>query len=120
MFVLLLLSLFRLCLWIGDYVMLCFLALCYHVLPASIPLICLCLIVVHIDVGDGLRCMTIVSSECRCYACSFASSWLNDCMIVLSLCHCMVLILDASGYDIFLSSVILELFMLVSMPWSSR
>ena len=61
--------------------------LCYVVLYPVImfyllvfPFICLCLLVVHVDVGDGLRCMTAVCPEYRCYACSIASSWLNACM----------------------------------------
>ena len=89
---------------------LCCLTLCYHVLPVSIPFICLCLLVVHVDVGDGLRCMTIVCSEYRRYACFFASSWLNTCMVVLSLCYCMVVILMlVSCYA--MSSVVLVIFM---------
>ena len=96
---------------------LCSLVLCYHVPPASIPFICLCLLVVHVDVGDGLRCMTAVCSECRCYACSIASSWLNACMVALLICSCMIFIVDASGHAMFLSSV-LVMFMLVGMPSS--
>ena len=51
-----------------------------------------CLVVVH--VGDGLRCMTIVCSEYRRYACFFTSSCLNTCMVVSSLLH--GIIVDAS------------------------
>ena len=70
----------------------------YHaLLVASIPFICLCLLVVHVDVGDGLRCMTAVCPEYRCYACSFASSWLNACMVAMLICSCMIFIVDASG-----------------------
>ena len=57
-----------------------------------------CLIVVHVDVGDALRCMTIVCFEYQCYACSFAPSWLKVCTVVLSLCSCMMFIVDASGH----------------------
>ena len=79
--------------------LLCCYAPGYHALiVASIPFICLCLLVVHVDVGDGLRCMTAVCPEYRCYACSIASSWLNACMVVLSLCYCMVFIVDGSGH----------------------
>ena len=56
------------------------------------------IIVVHVDVGNGLRCMTAVCPECHCYACSIASSWLNACMIALLICSCMVFIVDASGH----------------------
>ena len=48
-----------------------------------------------------------------------SSSWLNACMVVLLLCYCMVFILDASGHDLFMSSVMLVIIMLVSMPCSS-
>ena len=48
MFVLLLLSLVRLCLWIGDYCHAMLLAHCYHELLVSITFILPCLIVVHV------------------------------------------------------------------------
>ena len=78
-----------------------------------------CLVVVNVDVGDGLRCMTAVCPEYRCYACSIASSWLNACMIALLICSCMIFIVDASGHGMFLRSVLVVIFMLVSMPCSS-
>ena len=53
---------FWLCCYAPDY---------HALLFASIPFICLCLLVVHVDVGDGLRCMTIVYPERRRYACPF-------------------------------------------------
>ena len=82
--------------------LLCCYAPGYHaLLVASIPFICLCLLVVHVDVGDGLRCMTAVCPEYRCYACSIASSWLNACMMALLICSCMIFIVDASGHAIF-------------------
>ena len=81
---------------------LCCLAPGYLVLVASIPFICLCLLVVHVDVGDGLRCMTAVCPEYLCYACSTASSWLNACMMAWLICSCMIFIVDASGHDRFL------------------
>ena len=81
---------------------LCCVAPGYLVLVASIPFICLCLLVVHVDVGDGLRCMTAICPEYRGYACSFASSWLNACMMALLICSCMIFIVDASGHAMFL------------------
>ena len=87
-------------------------------IPTSIPFICLCLLVVHVDVGDGLRCMTVVCSECRCCACSIASSWWNACMVALLICSCMIFIVDASSSAMFMSSVVLVIFMLVIMPCS--
>ena len=85
--------------------LLCCYAPGYHaLLVASIPFICLCWLVVHVD---GLRCMTVVYSECHCYACSIASSWLNACMIVLLLCSCMIFIVDASGHVMFRRSMYL-------------
>ena len=66
--------------------LLCCYAPGYHaLLVAGIPFICLCLLEVHDDVGNGLRCMTIVCSECRCYACFIASRWLNACIVVMFL-----------------------------------
>ena len=61
----------------------------------------------QVDVGDGLRCMTIVESERRRYACPFASSWLNACMMALLICSCMIFIVDASGHAMFLRSMYL-------------
>ena len=88
--------------------LLCCYAPGYHaLLVASIPFICLCLLVVHVDVGDGLRCMTIVCPEYRCYACSIASSWLNACMMALLICSCMIFIFDASGHALFRRSMYL-------------
>ena len=83
--------------------MLTFLLCCYApgyhaLLVASIPFICLCLLVVHVDVGDGLRCMTAVCPEYRCYAFSIASTWLNAYMMALLICSCMMFIVDASGH----------------------
>ena len=94
---------------------------CYVVLYYLLvfPFICLCLLVVHVDVGDCLRCITVVCPECRCYACSSASSWLNACMVALLICSCMIFIADASSPAMFLSNV-LVMFMLVSMPCSVR
>ena len=98
--------------------------LCYVVLYSIImfyllvfPFICLCLLVEHVDVGDGLRCMTIGFSDCCCYACSVASSWLNTCMVAFLICSCMIFIADASSLAMFLSKV-LVMFMLGSMPCS--
>ena len=86
--------------------LLCCYAPGYHaLLVASIPFICLCLLVVHVDVGDGLRCMTIICSECRRYACSIASRWLNACMVALLICCCMIFIVDASGHAMFRRSM---------------
>ena len=66
--------------------------LCYVVLYSVImfyllvsPLICLCLLVVHVDVGDGLRCIAAVCPEYRCYTCFIASRWLNACIVVMFL-----------------------------------
>ena len=84
--------------------LLCYIAL-YSVIMVYLlvsPFICLCLLVVHVDVGDGLRCMTVICSEYRCYACSIASSWLNACMMALLICSCMIFIVDASGHARFL------------------
>ena len=79
--------------------LLCCYAPGYHaLLVASIPFICLCLLVVHVDVGNGLRCMTTIRPEYRCYTCSIASSWLNACMLALLLCSCMMFMVDASGH----------------------
>ncbi|XBJ18929.1 hypothetical protein VPH35_009983 [Triticum aestivum] len=66
-----------------------------------------CLVVVH--VGDGLRCMTFGCPEYCRYACFFASSRLNTCMVVIFMlvsCYAM-------------SSVLVVIFMLISMPCSS-
>ena len=88
--------------------LLCCYAPGYHaLLVASIPFICLCLLVVHVDVGNSLRCMTIVCSECHRYACSIASSWLNACMMALLICSCMIFIVDASGHAMFWRSMYL-------------
>ena len=46
-------------------------------------------------------------TEYRGCACSFASSWLHDYLVVLQLCSCMVFIVDASGQAMFLNSVYL-------------
>ena len=73
---------------------------CYvlvHPLSSILLILLSCLVVVCVDVGDGLRCMTIVCSEYCCYASSFASSWLKVCMVVLSFCSRMMFIVDASG-----------------------
>ena len=86
---------------------LCYLALGYLVLVASIPFIFLCLLVVHVDVGDGLRCMTAICLKYHCYACYIASSWLNACMMALLICSCMIFIVDASGHAMFLRSMYL-------------
>ena len=88
--------------------LLCCYAPSYHaLLVASIHFICLCLLAVHVDVGDGLRCMTVVCPEYRCYACSIASSWLNACMMALLICSCTIFIVDASGHAMFLRSMYL-------------
>ena len=90
----------------SGLVLTCFLC-CYApgfhaLLVAIIPFICLCLLVVHVDVGDGFRCMTAVCPEYRCYACCVTSSWLNACMMAWLICSCMIFIVDASGHDRFL------------------
>ena len=94
--------------------LLCCYAPGYHALRvASIPFICLCLLVVHVDVRDGLRCRTAVCPEYSCYACSIASSGLNACMMALLICSCMIFIVDASGHAMLVCNV-----MLVSLPCS--
>ena len=71
--------------------LLCCYAPGYHaLLVASIHFICLSLVVVHVDVGDALRCMTVVGPEYHCYACSIAFSWSNACMMALLICSCMI------------------------------
>ena len=88
--------------------LLCCYAPSYHaLLVASITFIFPCLILVHVDVGDGLRCMTVVYPEYRCYACSIASSWLNACMMALLICSCMIFMVDASGHAMFRRSMYL-------------
>ena len=89
-----------------------FLLCCYEpgwhaLLVASILFICLCLLVVHVDVGDGLRCMIAICPEYCSYTCSIASSWLNACMMALLICSCMTFIVDASGHAMFLRSMYL-------------
>ena len=76
-----------------TFLLCCYAPGCHALLVASILFICLCLLVVHVDVGNGLRCMTAVCPEYRCYACSTASSWL-----ALLICSCMIFIVDASGH----------------------
>ena len=79
--------------------LLCCYAPGYHALiVASIPFICLCLLVVYVDIGNGLRCMTVVCTEYHCHAYSIASSWLNACMVALLIYSCMIFIVDASGH----------------------
>ena len=88
--------------------MLCCYGSGYHALLVdSIPFICLCLQVVHVDVGDDLQCMTGACPEYHCYACSIASSWLNACMMTLLICSCMIFIVDASVHAMFLRSMYL-------------
>ena len=66
--------------------LLCCYAPSYHaLLVPSIPFICLCLLVVHVDVGNGLRCMTAIRPEYRCYTYFIASRWLNACIVVMFL-----------------------------------
>ena len=77
----------------------------------------------------------LASSSCWCWLCSsvhdyrllpstvdihvsFASSWLHDYLVVLSLYSCMIFTSYASGYAMLMSSVMLVLFMLVGMPCS--
>ena len=74
-----------------------------------------CLVVVH--VGDGLRCMTIVCPEYRCYACSFAPSWLNACMVVYRYVIAWYLLLMLVVMYA-MSSVVLDIFMLIFMVCS--
>ena len=84
----------------------------YHaLLAASIPFICLCLLVVPVDVGDGLRCITAVCPECHCDACSTASSWLNACIVALLICSCMIFIVDD---HVIPASITFHMFMRVS------
>ena len=90
-----------------TYLLCCYAPGCHDLLVVSIPFICLCVLVVHVDVGDGLRCMTAVCPGYRCYACSIASSWLNACMMALLICSCMIFIVDASGHAMFLRSMYL-------------
>ena len=52
--------------------------------------------------------------------CPFAVCWLSAYSVMLLMCSCMVFIVDTSGYDMLMSSVMLVIFMLVSMPCSSR
>ena len=66
--------------------LLCCYAPGYHaLLVASIPFICLCLLVVPVDGGDGLRCITAVCPEYRCYTYFIAPRWLNACIVVMFL-----------------------------------
>ena len=81
-----------------TFLLCCYAPSCHALLVVSIPFICLCLLVVYVDVGNGLRCMTAVCPGYRCYACSIASSWLNACMMALLICSCMMFIVDASGH----------------------
>ena len=88
--------------------LLCCYAPSWHaLLVASILFICLCVLVVYVDVGNGLQCMTTVSPGYRCYAFSIAFSWLNACMMALLLCSCMIFIVDASGHAMFQTSMYL-------------
>ena len=64
--------------------LLCCYAPGYHaLLVASIPFLYLCFLVVPGDVGDGLRCITAVCPEYRCYICFIAFRWLNACIVVM-------------------------------------
>ena len=81
-----------------TFLLCCYAPGCHALLVSSIPFIYLCLLVVHVDVGNGLRCMTAICPEYRCYTCSIASGWLNACMLALLLCSCMIFIVDASGH----------------------
>ena len=66
--------------------LLCCYAPGYHaLLVAIIHFICLCLLVVPVDVNDGLRCITAVCPEYRFYTCFIASRWLNVCIVVMFL-----------------------------------
>ena len=51
-----------------TFLLCCYAPGCRALLVASIPFILPCVIVVHVDVGDGLRCMTVVCPEHHCYA----------------------------------------------------
>ena len=79
--------------------MLCFLALYYHVLPASITFILVMLDLSTCWVGHVLRCMTNVGYRVpfNMHG-SFAVSWISIYSVMLLMCSCMVLILDASGH----------------------
>ena len=93
--------------WLVLTFLLCCYAPGYHALVvASIPFICLCLLVVHVDVGNGLRCMTAICPEYRCYTCSITPSWLNVCMMALLIFSCMIFV-DASDHAMFLRSMYL-------------
>ena len=81
-----------------TFLLCCYALGCHALLVVSIPFIFPCLIVVHLDVGDGLRCMTVVCPKYRRYACPFTSSWLNACIMALLICSCMMFIVDASGH----------------------
>ena len=81
-----------------TFLLCCYAPSCHTLLVASILFICLCLLVVYVDVGNGLRCMTVVCPVYHCYACSIASSWLNACIMALLICSCMMFIVDASGH----------------------
>ena len=81
-----------------TFLLCCYAPGCHALLLASIPFICLCLLVVYADVDNGLWCMTAVCPEYSCYACSIASSGLNACMMALLICSCMMFIVDASGH----------------------
>ena len=90
-----------------TFLLCCYAPGCHALLVATILFICLCLLVVHVDVGDGLRCMTAVCLEYRCYACSIASSWLNARMMAVLIYSCMIFIVDASGHAMFRRSMYL-------------
>ena len=85
-----------------TFLLCCYAPGCHALLVASIIFICLCLLVVYVDVGNGLRCMTAVCPKYHCYVCSIASSCLNACMMELLRYSCMIFIVDASGHARFL------------------
>ena len=79
-------------------VMLCFLALGYHDLLASITFKCSCLLVVHVGVGYVLRCMTIVYYRVPLICIFHWISLVYAHLVILPLCSCMVFLYDASGH----------------------
>ena len=67
-----------------------------------------CLVVeVHAGSSDVYTDACLSFVKYRRYACSFASSWLNACMVALLIYSCMIFIVDASGHAMFRRSVYL-------------
>ena len=80
-------------------VMLCFLALCYHVLPASITFILVMLDSSTCWVGHVLWCMTNVGYRVpfNMHG-SFVVSLISIYSVMLLMCSCMVFIVEANGH----------------------